>query len=188
MCMVSNVRILIPEFEIRRRVHELADAIVGDYRSHGVDEIEVVQLLEGAAIFASDLMRAIYRASDRLRMQIQSMKASSYNGIESSGEVRVSLDIQKPIEGKHVLVVEDIVDTGLTLDRILASLKGHRPASLQVCTLLNKPERRRAEVPVDYIGFSIPDEFAIGYGLDCAGKFRELPYIGVFQQQPEMGK
>lgn len=169
-------RILISEEQIQQRVRELARQIEADYQ--GCDLL-VVGLLKGAVNFMVDLTRAMQRP-----VAIDFMAVSSYGAsTESSGIVRILKDLDESIEGKHVLIVEDIVDTGLTLKYILELLRRRGPASLRVCTLLNKAERRLVDLPLDYVGFDVPNEFVVGYGLDYNQIYRNLPYIGVLKPE-----
>lgn len=169
-------KILIPEVRLQARLTELAQEISNDYRGK---EITVICVLKGSFIFFSDLIRKL-----DLRLTCEFLGLSSYgNKMVSSGEVKVTLDINEPLENKHVLIVEDIVDSGLTLSYILNSLKGRKPASLKTCSLLLKPECLKTQVDVDYIGFKIGREFVVGYGVDYAGKYRGLPYIGYIEQE-----
>ncbi len=167
---------LIPESRIQTRILEIAAQINQDYR--GQDMVAVC-ILKGSFIFFCDLIRHI-----EVPLTCEFLGLSSYGKqTVTSGEVKVTLDLTEPIEGKNVLVFEDIVDSGLTLDFILKTLRARRPASLRVCSLLFKPGRLRAPVDVDYIGFRIGDEFVVGYGLDYAEKYRGLPYIGQLQSE-----
>jgi hypoxanthine phosphoribosyltransferase len=164
--------ILISEAQIRRRVKELAAEIDRDY----ADRVPtLVSVLKGGIIFLTDLMREL-----KILHEIDFMSVSSYNsGTETSGVVRILADLGRNIEGKDVLIVEDIVDSGLTLDYIRQILLARHPKSLRICTMLDKKARRRVEVPIDYVGFEVPDEFVIGYGLDWQEKYRDLPYVAV---------
>ena len=137
-----------------------------------------VGILRGAFVFMADLVRAIPRDVRCDFLGVRSYGAAT----ETSGVVQITSDLRLPISGKHVLLVEDIVDTGLTLRYLLDLLQAQGPASLQVCTLLNKPSRRRVEVPLDFVGFEIPDRFVVGYGLDAAQKYRNLPYVAVVDE------
>ncbi|HEC82879.1 MAG TPA: hypoxanthine phosphoribosyltransferase [Firmicutes bacterium] len=167
-------KILIQEDEIRRRVKELGEEISRDYQGK---EPTLVSILKGGIIFLSDLVRAL-----SILHEIDFMSVSSYDGgTESSGVVRILADLSINIEGRDVIIVEDIVDTGLTLDYIRHILLARHPKSLRICTLLDKKSRRRVEVPLDYVGFVIPDAFVIGYGLDYAEKYRNLPYIAILE-------
>jgi hypoxanthine phosphoribosyltransferase len=166
--------ILISQEEIMRRVADLGREISRDYKG----KIPVlVNILKGGIIFLSDLVREL----DVLH-EIDFMSVSSYDiKLESSGVVRILADLSINIEGRDVIIVEDIVDTGLTLDYIRHMLMARHPRSLKVCTLLDKKARRRVNVPLDYVGFEIPDEFVVGYGLDYAQKYRNLPYVAVLK-------
>ncbi|MCS7220845.1 MAG: hypoxanthine phosphoribosyltransferase [Anaerolineae bacterium] len=169
-------RILITEQELRRRITELGEQISHDYQGR---PLLLVAVLKGSVMFLADLMRAIH-----IPHAIDFMATSSYgSGTHSSGVVRILKDLDEPIEGKDVLLVEDIIDTGHTLDYLLRILEERRPNSLRVCALLDKRERREVEVPVHYVGFTIPNEFVIGYGLDYAQIYRNLPFIGVLKPE-----
>jgi hypoxanthine phosphoribosyltransferase len=165
-------RILISEEQIRAKTAELGRQITKDYL--GKDLI-LIGVLKGAVMFMVDLARAI-----DLPISIDFMATSSYGAsTRSSGVVRILKDLDRSIEGKDLLIVEDIVDTGLTLKYLIELLRERRPASIRVCALLNKAVSRKADVDLDYVGFSIPDEFVIGYGLDYAEQYRNLPFVGV---------
>jgi len=154
------------------RVRELGAEISADYAGK---EILMVGVLRGAIVFMADLARAISRP-----VTIDFIAVTSYGAsTQSSGVVRILKDLDEEVEGRHVLIVEDIIDSGLTLKYLYENIKSRKPASVRICTLLNKPSRRQAEVPVDYNGFTIPDYFVVGYGLDYAEKYRNLPYVGV---------
>lgn len=180
--MLSNNEIdeiLITEEEIKEKIAELGKKITEDYKGKNLVFIGV---LRGAVVFMSDLARAI-----SIPMIFDFIAISSYGAAtESSGVVRILKDLDETIEGKDVLIVEDIVDTGLTLDYLLRILKSRKPASLKVCTLLNKNARRKVKVKVDYSGFDIPNKFVVGYGLDYEGKFRNIPYV--FTLNPKIYK
>jgi len=166
--------ILLDTDTVAARVTELGAELVRDYT--GRDPV-LVSVLKGSLVFLADLMRAM-----DVPMSIDLMEVSSYgSGTESSGQVRILKDLSKPIEGRDVIVVEDIIDTGLTLNYLLRYLGERHPASIKVCCLLDKPARRLAEIPIDYRGFTIPDRFVIGYGLDYDERYRNLPYIGVLK-------
>jgi len=170
-----NVKILISEQQIRDRIQELGAQISGDYQ--GTEPI-LVSILRGSFLFLADLSRTL-----TVPHEVDFMAVSSYgNAQESTGVVRLLQDLSSDVSRRHVLVVEDIVDTGLTWEYIRANLMTRRPASLKIVTLLNKEERRRVDVPVDYAGFVIEDAFVVGYGLDYQQKLRNLPYIGVLQE------
>jgi hypoxanthine phosphoribosyltransferase len=170
----SIKEILVTEREIQERVRELAEEITRDYR--GADLV-LVSVLRGAAFFLADLARQI-----RLPLAIDFMAISSYGAdYEHTGVVRLIKDLEEPIQGKHVLIVEDIIDTGLTLQYLLRLLKARGPASIEICTLLDKSARRLVQLPIRYRGFEIPDRFVVGYGLDFEQRFRNLPFIGVIE-------
>jgi len=181
MLREDMAEILISEEELQARVAELGKAISVDYQGK---DLLAVCILRGAVIFLSDLTRQI-----TIPHEIDFMAVSSYGGgrTESSGVVRILMDLRTNIGGRDVLIVEDIVDTGLTLTYIIDNLKTRRPASLRTCALLNKQARREVDVSVDYIGFDIPDKFVIGYGLDYAEKYRNIPFIGVLKPELYMG-
>jgi len=173
-----NIEILISEEQIRDRIKELGGQISRDYA--GLNPL-LIGVLKGACFFLSDLMRAV-----DTRLSVEFMAISSYgSSTRTSGEVRIMKDLDVPIEGRHILVVEDIVDTGLTLSYLLANLKSRGAASVKLAALLDKFERRQKEVTIDYLGFKIPDEFVVGYGLDFAERYRNLPFIGVLKN-PEI--
>jgi len=174
--MLDHVeKVLIDEESLKKRVKELGRQITEDYR--GKDLI-IICILKGAILFASDLIKEI-----KLPLAIDFMAVSSYGrSTKSSGVVRILKDLDQEIEGRDVLIVEDIVDSGLTLNYLVENLRSRRPASIKICCCLDKPERRKVPVEVDYVGFNIPDEFVIGYGLDYAEKYRNLPFIGVLSK------
>lgn len=164
---------LIPERRLRARVRALGRSIRRDY---GGRPLVLVGVLKGAFVFMADLAREI-----GLPLTCDFLRVSSYgSGTETGGNVRLDFDVTQPVRGKHVILVEDIVDTGLTAAAILETLRSRKPASLRLCSLLRKPSRARAEVQVDYLGFDIPDHFVVGYGLDYAGLYRNLPYVGLW--------
>lgn len=169
-------KILLDEEQIKERVAQLGLQISQDYQG---ESILMVGILKGAMVFLADLVRNI-----NVPTFFDFMAVSSYGaGTVSSGAVRILKDLDKSIHGRHVIIVEDIVDTGLTLQYLVENMKARGPASLKVCTLLDKPSRRKVEVPVDYNGFSIPDEFVVGYGLDYNERYRNLPYIAVLKPE-----
>jgi len=169
-------KVLISSDEIQEKVRELGGLITEDYRG---ERPLLVGVLRGAVIVLGDLMRNI-----DLPCEIDFMDISSYGtGTSSSGVVRILKDLEEDITGRHVLIVEDIIDTGLTLSYLRRSLLARRPASLEVCALLTKPSRRRVDLDVKYIGFEVPDEFVVGYGLDYAGAYRNLPDICVLKPE-----
>lgn len=167
---------LLSEEQIRARVAEMGRQISQDY--HG-QPVLVIGILKGAFVFCADLMRSM-----TVETQVDFMAVSSYgNATESSGVIRIVKDLDTPVEGRHVLLVEDIVDSGLTLKYLKEYLGHQNPASLKVAVLLDKPSRRKTEVAVDYTGFAIPDEFIVGYGIDYAEQYRHLPYIGLIGEK-----
>jgi hypoxanthine phosphoribosyltransferase len=175
--MMPDVReVLIPSSEIQEKVRELGARITEDYRG---ERPLLIGVLRGAVVVMGDLMRNI-----DLPCEIDFMDISSYGaGSTSSGVVRILKDLDEDISGRHVIVVEDIVDTGLTLSYLMRSLRARKPASLEICALLTKPSRRRVELPVKYLGFEVPDEFVVGYGLDFAGAYRNLPDICILKPE-----
>ena len=169
-----NLDVLLSEEQIRARIADLGAQITRDYA--GLNPL-LIGVLKGALFFLSDLMRAI-----DTRLSLEFMAISSYgSSTRTSGEVRIMKDLDVPIEGRHILVVEDIVDTGLTLSYLLANLQSRGAASVKLAALLDKFERRQKEVNIDYLGFQIPDEFVVGYGLDFAERYRNLPFIAVLK-------
>ncbi len=170
---MSEPVVLISEEEIQTRVDDLAAQISADYAN--ADDLVLVGVLKGAFIFLADLSRRL-----TIPRTIEFIAVSSYeSGSKSSGAVRLVLDVRGNIEGKHVLIVEDIVDTGHTLEYLIGILGSHGPASVKTCALVRKKERAKVEVEVDYLGFDIGDDWVVGYGLDYAEQNRTLPYIGV---------
>jgi hypoxanthine phosphoribosyltransferase len=167
-------RILISTEEIQARVIELSNQITADYSD--VDNLYIIGILKGAFIFLADLTRHL-----QVTHTVDFMALSSYGKTTTTGAVRILMDLREPVEGKHVLVVEDIVDTGNTLNYLHRVIKGRRPASMRTCALLQKI-RQGMDIPVDYLGFNIPDEWVVGYGLDFGEKFRTLPYIATVKQ------
>ena len=169
-----NIEVLISTDEIQQRIREIGAEIARDYA--GLNPL-LIGVLKGACTFLSDVMRAA-----DIPLSVEFMAISSYGaGMRTSGEVRILKDLDVAIEGRHILVVEDIVDTGLTLSYLLANLKSRGAASVKLAALLDKFERREKEVPIDYLGFRIPDKFVVGYGLDFADRYRNLPFIGVLK-------
>jgi hypoxanthine phosphoribosyltransferase len=169
--------ILVPADALQERVRELGAKISEDYAGR---RLLLVAVLKGAIFFISDLMRAI-----DIDCEVDFMAVASYgSGTDSSGVVRIIKDLDASIEDRDVLIVEDIVDSGLTLQYLLRTLGARNPASLQVCALLDKPDRRKVELPTRYVGFEIPDRFAIGYGLDYAERYRNLPYVATLELGP----
>ncbi len=170
--MSETVREYISEEKILKRIRELGDQITKDFAG---EDLYVACILKGAVYFATELTKRI-----DLPIRLDFMSASSYgDSTESSGNVRISRDLDEDIEGRNVLVIEDIIDTGRTLKRLMEVLKERKPKSIKLAALLDKPERRIVEVKGDYVGFEVPDEFIVGFGLDYAQKYRSLPYVGV---------
>lgn len=167
-------RTLISTDQLVERTAELGAAIRADYTGK---DLRLVTILKGGLIFLADLCRAV-----ELPMHLDFMAVSSYTG-GSPGNVRITKDLDDSIEGAHVVVVEDIIDTGLTLNYVLKMLKARHPASLEVCALLDKDVRRIVDIPVAYRGFSIPDRFVVGYGLDLRGRYRNLPYVAELREE-----
>jgi hypoxanthine phosphoribosyltransferase len=169
-------RVIMSQEEIQARVSELAAQISADYADDG--QLVVVGILKGAFIFLSDLTRRL-----TVPHRVDFMALSSYGQTTTSGAVRIIMDLRVNVEARHVLVVEDIVDTGYTLHYLLNVLRTRNPASLRSCVLLSKPDRRQVDVPMDYVGFEIPDVWVVGYGLDYAESHRTLPYIGALKPE-----
>src|ERR671928_341148 len=167
----TNVEVMLSEEQLRRRIAEMGAEITRDYEGR---PLKLIGVLKGSFMFMADLARAI-----DLPIKVDFIGTTSYQGTKTSGVVRITSDLSRPIEGEHVLLVEDIVDTGLTMKYLLDNLATRHPASVKVCALLEKPSRAKVQVALDYKGFSIPDEFVVGYGLDWDGRLRNLPYIGV---------
>jgi hypoxanthine phosphoribosyltransferase len=167
--------ILVQPDELAHRVRELAEQISADYAGKNV---LLIGVLKGAVFFLADLMRQL-----DVDCEVDFMAVSSYgSSTDSSGVVRFLKDLDSAIEDRHVLIVEDIVDSGLTLSYLFRMLRGRKPASLEVCALLTKPDRREVDMPIKYVGFEIPNRFAIGYGLDHAERYRNLPYVAVLSE------
>ena len=167
--------ILVQADDLQHRIKEMAEDITRDYDGR---DLLLIGVLKGAFLFLADLMRHL-----EVGCEVDFMAVASYgSSTESSGVVRILKDLDAPLEDRHVLIVEDIVDSGLTLQYLLRTLEARGPASLEVCALLTKPERREIDVPVRYTGFEIPNRFVIGYGLDFAERYRNLPYVGVLDE------
>lgn len=167
-----NLEVLITTEQLQTRIREMGAEITRDYAGH---RPELICVLKGAMLFMSDLMRTI-----DLNLSIDFIAVSSYGkGMTTTGEVRIIKDLDEPLEGRDIILVEDILDTGLTLSYLVRSFRSRGATSIRIATLLNKPERRKVEVNPDYCGFDIPDKFVVGYGLDFAERYRNLPYIGV---------
>ena len=170
------LRVLLSEDEIREKVRELGGKITADYKN---SNLMLVTVLKGAVVFLADLLRQI-----DVPAEIDFMVVSSYgSGVKSSGVVKIVKDLDVPLAGKDILIVEDILDSGLTLSYIKELLESRGPRSIRIATLLDKPSRRKVDLQADYIGFSVPDEFVIGYGLDYDEKYRNLPYIGILKPE-----
>lgn len=168
---------LIDETRLQTRIQEMADQITADYE--GEEDLLLICVLKGGYMFLADLSRALKRPHT-----LDFMGVSSYgSGTESSGAVQIIMDLKQPINGRNVLIVEDIIDSGRTLDYMRRTLLARNPASLRICSLLNKPSRREVDVAVEYIGFDIPDEFVVGYGLDFDELYRNLPFIAVLKPE-----
>ena len=169
-------QVLFTQEQLKARVTEIAREIEEDYQGR---EIMLISVLRGSFIFMADLCRAI-----RLPCTLDFMAVSSYGkGTSSSGQVQITKDLSEDISGRHVIVVEDILDSGNTLSYLLHVLSARHPASISLCTLLDKPERREKPITADYVGFTVPNAFIVGYGLDYAEKYRNLPYIGVLKPE-----
>ena len=176
--MKETSRVLIPEDKVDERIAQLGEQISRDYAGK---QVHLIGILKGSIFFICELAKRI-----TVPVTMDFMSVSSYGaGTKSTGVVKLIKDLDEPIEGKDVLVVEDIIDSGHTLSYLLQNLTSRNPASLRLCTLLDKPERREVDVDVDYQGFRIPDEFVIGYGLDYDQRYRNLPYIGVLSLTEE---
>ena len=175
--MLQDVEtILLDEEVLANRIHELGEEISTDFAG---EEVTLVGILKGASVFTSDLIRQI-----SLTAYIDYMVVSSYgNSAETSGVVRILKDLEDNIEGKNIIIVEDIIDTGLTLAYLRENLLSRHPKSVKICTLLDKPARRVKEINIDYKGFEVPDEFIIGYGIDYAEKYRNLPFVGILKRE-----
>ena len=172
--MSDNIRVLISEEVVEKKIKALAEQISKDYEG---TQVHLICVLKGGVFFTCDLAKSI-----TVPVSFDFMSVSSYgDATESSGRVKIIKDLDDPIENKDVLIVEDIIDSGRTLHYLMELLKTRNPKSLKLCTLLDKPSRRVTEVKVDYCGFEIPDEFVVGYGLDYAQRYRNLPYIGVVE-------
>jgi hypoxanthine phosphoribosyltransferase len=171
---VDIQEILLPEEKIQRRVAELGKQISTDYADRNP---LLVGVLKGVLVFMADLLRAIH-----IPVEVDFMAVSSYsNEARDQGFVRMVKDLEIPVTGRHVLFIEDVIDTGLTLNYLLRNLRAQKPASLEVCVLFNKPERRLIEIPIKYLGFDLPDLFVVGYGLDHRERYRNLPFLGLLK-------
>ena len=166
---MENFDILINESNLDKRIEELAKEIMRDYKD---EDLVFVGVLKGAAVFIIELAKKIKNS-----VEFEFIQVESYQGTESTGKIKLKQDLIDKIEGRNIIIIEDIVDTGRTLEYLREYIKKHNPKSVKVCTLLSKPSRRIVELNIDYIGFSIPDEFVIGFGMDYDQKYRNLPYI-----------
>lgn len=172
---MEEFKTLIDETTLQAKVQEIANQIMKEYEEQ---EITLICILKGSTFFTVDLARKIQKD-----VEIEFIQVSSYgSGTISSGEIELKLDLKQSIEGKNIIVVEDIIDTGRTLSYLLEYLKAKKPSTLKLCALLDKPERRKYDVTVDYVGFQIPDKFVVGYGLDYDEHYRNLPYIAYIEQ------
>lgn len=173
--MADKINILLSEKEVDDRIAQLGEQISKDYEGK---EIHLICILKGGVFFACELAKRI-----TVPVSLDFMSVSSYgNSKESSGIVKIVKDLDEPLEGKHVLIVEDIIDSGKTLNHLIPMLYSRKPADIRLCSLLSKPSRREADVQIDYLGYEIPDAFVVGYGLDYAQKYRNLPFIGVVEE------
>ena len=172
--MDDKIKMLISEADVNKRIVEIAEQINKDYAG---EEVRLICILKGSVFFTCELAKRI-----NLPVTLDFMQVSSYgDGTVSSGRVRIAKDLDESVEGKNIIVIEDIIDSGRTLSYLMDILKARNPKSIKLCTLLDKPDRRVVDVDVDYTGFEIPDEFVVGFGLDYAQKYRNLPYIGVVE-------
>ena len=169
--MTEKTEVLIPEEKVNDRIREMGEEISRDYAG---EEVHLISVLKGGVFITTELAKRI-----SVPVSMDFMCVSSYSGTESTGVVKIVKDLDEPISGKNVIVVEDIMDTGRTLSYLLDLLRDRHPKSLKLCTLLDKPDRRVTEVQADYTGFVVPDKFIVGYGLDYNQKYRNLPFVGV---------
>ena len=174
--MEDKIKVFITEEEVNARIAELGAQISRDYAGK---KIHLICILRGSVFFMCELAKRI-----TIPVSLDFMSVSSYgNSMESSGIVKIVKDLDEPLEGRHVLIVEDIIDSGKTLNHLIPMLYARKPADIKLCTLLSKPDRREVEVKVDYLGYEVPDYFIVGYGLDYAQKYRNLPYIGIVETE-----
>ena len=174
----EKISTLIGQEELQKRIKELAKEITSDYEGR---DVLLIAVLKGSFMFLADLVREM-----DCRVAIDFMGTSSYGAsTQTSGEVRITKDLEQSVAGRHVLLIEDIVDTGLTLRYLVDTLRARQPASLKICTLLDKPARRRVRIGLDYYGFIIPNAFVVGYGLDFLERYRGLPYVGVLEEEDQ---
>ena len=170
---MEKIKVLIDQKSIQKRLQELANELDNYYKDK---EIVVICIMRGSVFFTVDLTMKM-----NTKMKIEFLTISSYEGTESTGQIRLIQDLRESIEGKNVLILEDIVDTGISMNYTLEYLKTKKPKSIKLCTLVNKQERRKIEVPIDYIGFEIPNKYIVGYGFDIDNYYRNLPYIGYIE-------
>jgi len=170
----DEVDVLIDQAKLAARIRELGEQLTLDYRGK---DLTMISILKGSVFFATDLVRQI-----ALPLTMEFLGVSSYAAMETTGEVRITSDVTKPMAGKDLLIVEDIIDTGLTMKFIIDNLQARHPSSVRVCTLLEKPARARTKVPIDYCGFVIEDVFVVGFGLDYNEKYRNLPFVGAMRK------
>lgn len=172
--MAEKISVMIPEDEVNAKIAEIGHQISEEFAG---EEVHLICILKGSVLFMSELSKRI-----TVPVTMDFMKVSSYgNGTESSGRVKIDKDLDETVEGKNIIIIEDIIDSGRTLSYLMEVLKMRNPKSMKLCTLLDKPDRRVTDVHVDYTGFQIPDEFVVGYGLDYAQKYRNLPYVGIVE-------
>lgn len=174
--MEDKIRVYLSEQEVNARIAELGAQISRDYAG---EKVHLICILRGSVFFMCELAKRI-----TIPVSLDFMSVSSYgNSMESSGIVRIVKDLDEPLEGRHVLIVEDIIDSGKTLNHLIPMLHARKPLDIKLCTLLSKPDRREVDIEVDYLGFEVPDYFIVGYGLDYAQKYRNLPYIGIVETE-----
>ncbi len=173
--MMVPRKVIISEKKIKEKVRDLAKKLSLDYRE---EEVIMVGVLKGAFVFLSDLMRAV-----KFPVKVEFMAVKSYKGTETTGKAKILLDLREEIKGKNVLIVEDIVDTGITLNAVKKILEKRRPKTLKICALLDKKRRRRVQVKLDYVGITIPNKYVVGYGLDYEDKYRNLPHVAFLEEK-----
>ena len=174
--MADKIRVLLTEEEVNKRISEVAAQISSDYKGRPV---HLICILKGGVFFTCELAKRL-----DLEVSLDFMSVSSYgSGVKTSGVVKIMKDLDIALEGYDLLIVEDILDSGMTLDYIIEMLQGRNPKSVKICTLLDKPERRKVNLKADYFGFTVPDEFVVGYGLDYDERYRNLPYIGILKPE-----
>jgi hypoxanthine phosphoribosyltransferase len=176
--MIDDVTVLLSEDEISKRLDSLAAEIDGYYQSTGVEEVIVVCVLKGSLVFTADLVRKM-----QTRAVLDFLRVSSYDGTMTTGNIVFKNDLSEDITGKHLLIIEDIIDTGNTLKCVIEKLWEREPQSIKLCSFLDKPARRTVKIQGDFIGFSIPDKFVVGYGLDYNEQYRDLPFVGVLKPE-----